>query len=67
MRVRDKETRLILESDNELTITQWLRHPEKYKKLKKSSKNEPMDEPMDEVSEEPEVENDEDIIEDIQD
>ena len=30
MRVKDKDTGLILESDNETVNEQWIRHPEKY-------------------------------------
>lgn len=30
MKVKDRETRLVLESENELVIAQWLKHPEKY-------------------------------------
>lgn len=30
MKVKDRETGLILESNNEFTIQQWLKHPDKY-------------------------------------
>lgn len=30
MKVKDRETGLILESENEFVIAQWLKHPEKY-------------------------------------
>jgi len=30
MKVKDLETGIVLESNNELVIGQWLRHPEKY-------------------------------------
>lgn len=37
MKVKDRETGLVLESTNELVIAQWLKHPEKYAQPKAKS------------------------------